>query len=199
MKTGRCINTQKITVHGPGKFPVSLNTPAFYFPCMISIKYLFVSLLITGSLLSCAQGKYGIKKIRAFSAEQIPGNIPVDEKGQSMYKGPDTLYTIYIESTGKKIDWDSAWKNDRTYTVVTTLVAEKSLEAGTEKNTGKKIVLTPRNGNQLWMLQLVPAENKTRAPGSLKPGEIILRGRFDNKTIFQAVKGLTELNVFPSV
>lgn len=43
---------------------------------------LTVPLLTIFTLLSCAQGKYGIEKISAYATERIPGNIPVDQQGE---------------------------------------------------------------------------------------------------------------------
>ncbi len=56
--------------------------------------FLMVPLLTIFTLLSCAQGRYGVEKISAFATEQIPGNIPVGPDGEPLALKKDTVYTI---------------------------------------------------------------------------------------------------------
>jgi hypothetical protein len=166
---------------------------------MIHTKKILFSFLITCSLTGCAQGKYGIKKIDAFWKEQVPGNIPVDANGESLYTGPDTLHTVYIETNGQKIEWDKAWKNGKAYSITTTLITTFPVETGIEKATGKKNRISPAKGNQLWVLHLMPIMPKTEVPGYIKTRQMVIRGKYGSKTITQIVKKETELSTLPSV
>ena len=166
---------------------------------MYSIKYPLALFLIGVCLVACAQENYGIKRMVAFRSLRMPGNIPVDENGNSLFKGPDTINTIYVETTRKGIQWDTAWRNGRAYTVAAELLSTASFDAGTDKRTGKKIVLTAANGNQQWLLQLEPLENNQKVPvTSLKSGEILLKGKYGKSTIMQTIKQQTELDVLPA-
>lgn len=166
---------------------------------MIRAKNIFFSFLIICSLTGCAQGKYGIMKIDAFWTEHIPGTIPVDANGQSLYNGPDTLYSIYLETNGRKVEWDKAWKNGKAYSIVTTLITTYPHDAGFEKATGKKNILIPAKGNQLWVLHLAPIDQKTTVPAYLKTGQMIIQGKYGSKIITQIIKKETELSTLPSV
>jgi hypothetical protein len=159
---------------------------------------IFISFLLI-SIISCAQSKYGIRKVDAFFSEHLPGNIPVDSDGNSLYPGPDTINTIYLETKGVSIKWIAAWKNGKSFSVVTTAIEETPFEAGVNKLSDKKIILKPAAGNKLWLLQLVKDETPSKSPVKAKPGEIILKGKSGKNTIIQKINSQTELASLPSV
>ena len=161
-------------------------------------KYLFSILFSSISIISCSQTKYGIKKIYAFSAERLPGNIPVDAQGNSLYKGPDTLNTIYIETSGKDIQWNSAWKNGKMYSINAMLIIGLPYEAGIKKSNNQKVLISAAPGSKLWQLELVPAEGKKKSPVKARPGEIILEGIYKGKKIIQKIDKQVELALPPS-
>lgn len=162
------------------------------------MKYSLLIFLTVVCLTACAQEKYGIKRVVAFRSLRMPGNIPVDENGNSLFKGPDTINTIYVETSRKGVQWETAWKNGKAYSVVAELLPGASFEAGTGKATGKKIVLTPAKGNQQWLLQLEPLEKTQKAPIALKAGELLLKGKYGKTIVLQTVKQQTELEVMPA-
>ena len=162
------------------------------------MKYTFLLFLTSVCLAACAQEKYGVKKIAAFQSLHMPGNIPVDQNGNSLFKGPDTTNTIYVETSGKGIQWDMAWKNGKAYSVVAELLPAGSFNAGTEKTSSKKMMFTPAKGNQQWLLQLEPLEKNQKAPAALKNGEILLKGKYGKAIVLQTVKQQTELEVMPA-
>ena len=155
--------------------------------------------LLAFCLSACAQTKYGISRVYAFTAERQPGNIPVDENGKSLYHGPDTLNFIYIESGKQQVLWDMAWKNGRTYSVEVVRVNENPLVIGERKSDNNKMIITRAGGNTLWRVSLVPSENNIPAPQKLRYNEILLRGKFGGKTIFQKIAQPVELLLPPSV
>jgi hypothetical protein len=162
-------------------------------------KYFLIFILCFHCLISCSQSRYAIKKINAFYIVKMPGNIPVDENGNSLFKGPDTLITIYAEISGIGPEWKTAWRNDKTYTVHASLVSQTPYEAGTKESDGKKVMLTPAFGNKLWQLTLMVNKNEIKLPQKLKPGELLLSGKFMGKIIYKKIVSLVQLTTFPSV
>jgi hypothetical protein len=163
------------------------------------LRQLFLLSFICIAISSCAQSKYGIKKITAFYALRTPGNIPVDENGRELYSGPDTVHTIYIEVSGKNIiKWEDAWKNNNFYTVISTKITQAAFEAGMEKTENSKVIIKPAAGNTLWQLSLSPSETKTAKPPKSLENEIILQGKYNGKKIIQKINKLIELVLPPS-
>lgn len=98
-----------------------------------------------------------IKTTAAFRSVHLPGNIPVDPEGRSLYKGPDTLLTIYVETSPLPIKWLMAWSEGRTWSVTPIAQTGPSVEAGIRKTDRQHIVLTAAKGNKWWRLELSPA------------------------------------------
>jgi len=168
------------------------------FPTMNNIKYfLFYSFLCSG-LLACAQSKYGVKNLYATYTIHLPGNIAVDKDGNAV-STRDTLNVIYIETSSDEIHWQMAWKDDKTYSILTTLITTSTLDAGIKKMTNKKMILQASKGNKLWELRLIPEEKKFATPTKILPGEIILEGIYRGKKFTQKIGHQTELNSIPSV
>lgn len=164
---------------------------------MRRLLFLLCFILITVS--SCAQSKYGIKKITAFYALRTPGNIPVDENGKELYSGPDTIHTIYIEVSGKNtVKWEDAWKNNNYYTVISTKITQATFEAGMGKTANSRIIIKPAAGNTLWQLSLSPLETKPAKPAKALHDEIILQGKYNGKKVIQKISKQTELVLPPS-
>lgn len=156
--------------------------------------FLLIFLVVSGG--SCAQTKHGIRKIHAYSREQMPGNIPMP--GLGIPSGPDTVFTIYVETSDKKIQWDSAWRNNKTYTVETVWLTDNRAEPGISKSNGEKIVLKGDKKSYLYALYLVPAGQVLPAPAPVDQGGLLLKGRHDGKSFFQIISQLVELEAIPS-
>ena len=149
-----------------------------------------------------AQTIPGVKVRYAFITEHQPGNIPVDpNNGRPLHApGPDTLYTIYIEtSTPQPVYWYAAWQKGETYSINCTRVDKTPVEAGTKKKGGEKIIIDTSKGGTLWRLDLFPAAKKLPSPAGLQPGEMLLQGVRGNKKIILRVSKLVELSAIPSV
>ena len=155
--------------------------------------------LLLISMDSCAQSKYGIRKTDAFFTERLPGNIPVDENGRSLYHGPDTINTVYLETRGASIKWIAAWKDGRSFSIITLAIKNTPFEVGINKITNKKILLKPSPGNKLWLLELQKTETSSKPPVKMKTGGIILQGRSGGKIFIQRIGSQTELTSIPSV
>src|SRR6185295_3874961 len=91
----------------------------------------FISIgLLLITLASGAQSKYGIRRTDAFFTEHMPGNIRANDNGEPAFHGPDTITTIYIETTSNAIKWITAWKDGKSFSVSTTAINERPYEVG---------------------------------------------------------------------
>lgn len=166
---------------------------------MQKARYILLVLFCFNNFVSWTQSNYGIKKIRAFYTERLPGNIPVDPNGNSLYKGPDTLITIYAEISGKGPEWKTAWFNNLSYTISSSLVSQTPYEAGTRAIDGKKVILKQAAGNKLWQLTLQKDNIKIKLPQKIRPGEILLSGKYRGKSFLYKIDSLFQLTSLPSV
>jgi hypothetical protein len=159
----------------------------------------FILILSFYGFISSAQSGYTIRKINAFYIVKMPGNIPVDENGNSLYKGTDTLLTVYIELSGKGPEWKTAWFQNVSYSVSSSLISLTPYEAGTKTSDGKKMILKPAAGNKLWQLTLQKENNTNKLPQKIKSGEILLSGKCLNKIIYTKIDSVVQLTTTPSV
>lgn len=162
-------------------------------------RLILVSFLCINSSISFSQSSYGIKNIQGFYTEKLPGNIPVDENGNSLFKGPDTLIVIYVETSGKGPEWKMAWWGGKNYSITSSLILQTLYEAGTKLKDSKRIILSPAKGNKLWKLSLQVCEKKIYLPQKIKPGQLLLKGKYLNKTIYRKIDSLVQLTTIPSV
>jgi hypothetical protein len=164
---------------------------------MISSKYcLFYSFLSIG-FFACAQSKYAIKNVYAVYKVHLPGNIRVDENGNEI-PSRDTVNLIFIESSKEDINWDIAWKNGKTYFIISALIDSGSFDVGTNKMTNENMIIHASAGNKLWQLQLIVSEKKIPQPENILQDEVLLQGTYHGKRILQKTKRQVELNSIPS-
>ena len=161
-------------------------------------RFIFILLFCT-STTSFAQSKYGIRKINSFFIEHVPGNIRADSVGNPIFQGPDTIHTVYVETGSNTIKWIAAWKDGKSFSVITTAINERPFVVGVNSRTNEKIILKPAKGNKLWLLQFDKKATSSKPPVKPKRGEIILQGRSAGKLFIQRVGRSTELETIPSV
>lgn len=162
-------------------------------------RLIIVSFLCIDSLVSFAQINDGIVNIQGVYTKKFPGNIPVNDKGKLLFGGADTLITIYAETSGKGPEWKMAWWGGKNYSIISMLILQTPYEAGTNARDEKKIILNPANGNKLWRLSLQSCEKKIDLPQKIKPGQLLLKAKYLDKTIFRKIDSLVQLTTFPSV
>jgi hypothetical protein len=138
-----------------------------------------------------------VKKVHAFYVVRLPGNIP---SIPSLIR-IDTINTIYLETTTKLINWDTATKRGAAYLINPVFIKQTPFEVGLTKNTNEKIFITPAKGLFLWQLWLEPIEPGLLVPGTqkFKGGEIILKGKYKGKRLVQKVDKFIELEGIPAV
>jgi len=142
---------------------------------------------------------YGIKKIKGYYSEHVPGNIPVGENGKPLHKYPVINYHVFIETNSKtSIKWMAAWSSEKNYRLTASEIKSFPFEVGKKKNNEEKIELSPGKGNKLWQLEFADADKKTKSPLKIKSGEIILRGMYKGKLFYKRISKLEELYVIPS-
>ena len=166
---------------------MSSNSPFIFF-CLVCF-----------SLTAYTQTKYGIKHIYAFSREHIPGIVAVDKNGTPLQIGPDTINTIFMEISGHPAQWNTAWKNGNTYSIAMKQLTELPFLVGSMKEGDEEVILAPAKGNQLWRIDLELAEHNISAPKKMKPGEIMLRGKYGKQVIIQKIERQVMLRSIPSV
>ncbi len=148
---------------------------------------------------ACSQTKNVLRKSYAYYSERLPGNIPVDSNGNPLPgSGPDTLYTIYMETGTGELYWDSAWVGEKTFTVIAQLLQDPVVKAGMEKNGNQPALIRAGKGAVLWRLDLVPIEPVPGKP-VLPGGKMFIKGRKDKKKFEIHINRLVELTVPPSV
>ncbi|HMU46313.1 MAG TPA: hypothetical protein PKC72_08100 [Chitinophagaceae bacterium] len=156
--------------------------------------------LLIPAFLACSQSKSIIKKSYGYYIFRLPGNIPVDMNGEPLpgFRG-DTVQTIYIETSVKDIKWDSAWKQNNAYIIISTPVNEAKIDVGLPKNGDQHIFIEAKEGNYLWRLDLLLIDAGINPPFKLNGDEVILRGNYKGKIIEHKVSNLVELYTPDSV
>lgn len=164
-----------------------------------NLKQLFLLLFSLFSVALFSQKNYGIVHVYPFVEERMPGNIRTDENGKPLPKGPTTVDLIFVEASSDKIQWKYAWKNGRTFLITSSRITQLPYEVGRKKSDNEKVLLSPANGNQLWQLDLHPAEKNKIAPMKADAGEIILEGFYKGKKVLRKINKQVELDVPPAV
>ncbi|MBI3138629.1 MAG: hypothetical protein HYZ15_08605 [Sphingobacteriales bacterium] len=148
---------------------------------------------------ACSQTKQVFRKSYGYYSERLPGNIPVDPNGNPLPGfGPDTLYTLYMETAAGELNWDSAWVGEKTFTIIAQLLQDPVAKAGIEKSGNQPVIIRAGKGAVLWRLDLVPVEpvpGKAVIPG----GKLMIKGRKGKKKFEVHISSLVELTIPPSV
>ena len=109
---------------------------------------LFLYSFLGITLFTFAQSNSPIKNIYAVYMVHIPGNIPVDRNGNAI----STFYTstiIYVESTPTFILWVKVWKNNKSYSLPSTPIANSYLDVGTKTTSNEKMIIRVTKENKL--------------------------------------------------
>ena len=149
------------------------------------------------SLFGCAQARVSVKHLYAVFQVHLPGNVAVDENGREIAPR-DTVRFVYIETAARDIVWQTAWENGKVYTVNAQLLDTGECNAGTFAKTNGTLLLHAAPGNRLWRLQLIASDQQREAPKPLGRDQILLRGIFKGKVLWEKAANLGELNAIPS-
>ena len=166
----------------------------------IVMKLLATSIFVFSCLFAAAQQPSGILNAYAFMREHFAGTIAVDEKGNELPRGVDTINLIYIETRGEMPTISRAWKNGEAFRIRFVPINDKVLELGNRQLDDKKLVLRPKAGNKLWQLQLEQVHDK-RAQPALKgynKNDVILEGVYKKNKFVYTIKDIIMLASIPS-
>ncbi len=159
------------------------------------MKLLSILFLVVITLSSCAQGKYGVVKTKAYYVVLAPGNVPVDDRGMAMNYA-DTVYSIFLESKPRNApEWKTAWVNGKTYNVLSSVMATPYI-AGMQANGEEQVTLSSAKTNQLIQLNL---EKKGRQPMPVKyrkqagRNRILIEGVQNDKKVYLTVDTVAQI------
>ena len=143
---------------------------------------------------SCAQNRNGIRKTYAYSKESFRGNILVDEKGNALLNGSDTIHIIFIETRKEdSLIIHTAWDEKQSFSVNVFPVDQKMLEVGKRKADEKKVMIQTLTGNRFWKLELQPLRGAKNQPTIVPHGIIILEGEYKGRNFRMKIKNQVEL------
>ncbi len=131
-----------------------------------------------------------IQKTYAFTREELPGTIMVDEKGEPVKHKGDTTNIIYLETKGTVLDYQIAWIKGIPYKINLLPVNESRVRVGQLMNADKDVVITPKTGNKLWQVVLEPVVLNAKQPviKGVQPTDIILQGDYKRRKFFYTIK-----------
>ncbi len=159
---------------------------------MEKIFYSFVIISCLFTRYSFAQGQAPVVKAYGFYMIPMPGTIRVDDNGRPVDKR-DTVFNLYVETKGNNIHWERAWKNGSSFAVIPSRVNMAKVLVGESLSEKKKIELSPQKGGLLWQLELSDDSKHQKAPQRLSGAEVLLKGKWKNKTFYYKIKSLSEL------
>lgn len=148
---------------------------------------------------SCAQTKGLIKNTHAYYSEKTPGTVRTDENGNPLPVKIDTVIVVYVETTTKLIEWDTAWKDNRMYKIVPQLINPVPFEAGFEKGSNVKIFINTDTNHFLYQLYLQPLGTNLPPPKSIEVNHILLKAQYKGKAFLKLTGELIEVDTYPSV
>lgn len=151
-------------------------------------------------LMSCAQTKKPVHNTHAFFEQRFPGKLRVDTNGKPVPIIPDTTVIVYVETTAKQVQWEMAWQNGRTYSILKQQLVKAPFKAGKLYSEDRKITVFIEEGNYLWQLYLIKEPQQSTAPGEqVKENEILLKGKYKGRFFYQKTGKPVELEGIPSV
>ena len=156
--------------------------------------------ILLSAYFAYAQTKPIICKAYAFFEVRSPGTLRVDDKGKPVKVKPDTTFMIYAETSTKDIHWENVWKNGRCYDIASATIVPSPYEAGREKaiSEGRLITLVASKNNYLWQLYANSKYTFKRSPSNIQRNQILLVGRYKNKSIFKKIENIIELSGLPA-
>ena len=149
------------------------------------MKTVFLSFLLASFLLSCSP-KYGIAGARSFVRESVAGTIRADDNGRPMETGIRREHLLFIETDTARArpQVGHAWIDQKGFSVQLAEMRPPFYPIGQTAD-GKRVTITPKNGNQLWQLVLTPAPGASVADsavqGKIAGAPIVLTGTWEEK------------------
>ena len=156
----------------------------------------FLVLMVT--VFSAPAQKCAVKNVYAYKAEQMPGTIRVNDKGEQVSPKSFVTYFIYAEVVGS-IKWAKAWIDGKSYSVATKEITQFPLKVGEESINQKAILIDHKPGIRLYKCELVPDDNNISLPKNAGAAKVILKGFCRKKIIYKSTNNVVNLYVNPAV
>ena len=134
-----------------------------------------------------------IVRAEAFYTIRTPGTIAVDDKGQPVPIQQNKVYSVFLEVKGQVPEWTRAWADEKFFNIIALPLKEKNTVIGSIKENDQQVVMAASNGNTLLQLELSPNELFQKSPEVLKPGEVLLEGKWQGKPFYHKVQKVVEL------
>jgi hypothetical protein len=155
-------------------------------------------LLIVLPIGSWAQAGNGVQKFHAFYTITYKGNIPVDEQGNVMDDGIDTIYTLLVEvkiEAATQLQFTKVYAGGRWVKPTKQLSVSDKVVVGYDRENNKEITVSPMAGNILIPVHLAPGAYASMPKGVPKAG-LWMQGKYNGKTTTWIIQSLT---VLPSI
>jgi hypothetical protein len=159
-----------------------------------------ISLLIFGSLFffnNCSMAQqYGVVKTHAYVRNGIAGAVQADDNGVPKNSGVNREYLIFVETANTTVlpEWQMAFVNGSPFTVRSVDVSNNTLDLGTLKGGGKRVIIKKSPKNKIWQLMLRPTDAGIDAAKSPGTNPIILNGTWKKKNFTYKMSKLQELD-----
>ncbi len=164
-------------------------------------------MLLTIFCIGCAasaQIKNGVIKSAAFFTEHSPGNIAVDENGNEL--GPRITIALQVFLEVKKDEnfiWDTAWYNQKAYTIQSFKITEKKINVGVLSATGEPAFINTKSNNILLQLNFMPIDEPVKENNSknLQTPEknIVITGKYKGIAFSHNAGVPAQLEAIPSM
>lgn len=165
----------------------------------ILIRYILLPFLLL-IMASCVQTKSLVKKSYTFYFENVRGAYPKGGNDEisgtnidtSAFSGTkkslgvppvvDTFIIVYIETSKRLINLDTAWQNEQPYLLTSIPINQVPFHAGLIKN-GGEVIISPAEGNLLWQLQFQRIRTNLKPKFEIAAEEIFIKGNYKGKKI----------------
>ena len=152
-----------------------------------SVKSISLLILIISFVFqSC--GQHGLKTTQAFFQQTFQGTVAVDDNGNLLTRGTDTLRFLYI--TSREIPFiDTVIFFGKSYQAIIEDHSDVVQELGIKKASTERVSLRSAGRYKLWRIDLEPLPH----PGNVTTNKVWILGLHDGKAFRQEVKKVTEL------
>jgi len=140
-------------------------------------KLYLIYLMVLVGLASCAQSNYRFKQRYFFAQQMSFGRELRNPQGQPLTRKQDTLYFVYLETSGgEEPQFTAAFYKGKAFQTAVYPVNEDTVHVGSTI-AGEEIVIRKNTGHQLLRLELTEArENEAKNPVS--QNTLILNGHW---------------------
>jgi hypothetical protein len=159
---------------------------------------LIVFLFLT--LVSSCASRYGISNAKAYVQKAVAGTIRADDNGRPMTRGVSEHRLIFIETDTSRAtpQFSAAWVKERPFSVQPVPVNRAQQSIGQTPD-GKEVILSAKEGHQLWQLLLTPKDGLKADDATLQEkirnNAVVLTGKWKNKEFTYTIPNEEQLQM----